>query len=71
MIIRVISGGTLKALEIDDISQIVVMAATGEPVACAQETSAGAIVATHAGEPDFHRTLTALGVTPAAVKIMD
>jgi len=71
MILRVVSGSTLRVIEIDDVSQVVVMATTGESVACAHETPGGAIIATHAGENDFAKTLISLGVQPTAIKTLE
>jgi hypothetical protein len=70
MILRVMSGKTLQVIEIENVSQVVVMMATGEPAACAHETNGGAIIATHAGEADFSKTLTSLGVKPPVVKTL-
>ena len=71
MILRVVSGSTLRVIEIDDVSQVVVLADTGTPVACAHETPSGAIIATHAGSDDFAKTLTSLGVNPPEVKTLE
>lgn len=70
MILRIVSASTLKVIEVDDVSQVVVLASSGEPVACAHEASSGAIIATNAGDDDFETTLQGLGVKPARLDIM-
>lgn len=70
MLLRIISSKGMGVIELSDVAQLVVMADTGEPVACAHETPAGAIITSHALDKDFDTTLRSLGMTPAPLEHM-
>jgi hypothetical protein len=71
VIARIVDSKTMRVIEVEDISQIVIFTATGEPVALAvHETPAGAIIAAHPGDQNFNATLKGLGVNPVALITM-
>ena len=64
MIIRVVSGTSLRVVEIEDVSQIIVMTRSGDPCLVARDLSDGTVIAGHAGEPDFPKLLKQAGMVP-------
>jgi hypothetical protein len=64
MIIRVVSGSSLRVVEIEDVSQIVVMTSAGDPCVVARDLQDGTVIAGHAAEPDFPKLLKQAGMVP-------
>lgn len=62
MIIRVVSGSTLRAVELEDISQVVVMTSAGDPCVVARDLPDGTVIAAHAAEQDFPKMLKHAGM---------
>ena len=62
MQLRIVSGKTLRVVELEDVSQVVVYTDEGDPCVVAQEVDGGAIIASHAAEKDFKAQLKAVGV---------
>ena len=65
MKVRLVSGGTARVLELDDISQIVVHTDQGDACLAAHETNERVVIAGHAGEKDFQQLLAKLGIRRA------
>jgi hypothetical protein len=65
-----VSGKTLRVVEIEDVSQVIIMGDGMEPVSCAHETPGRAIVTAHVGDNNFKETLTSLGMKPVEVQFM-
>ena len=64
MVIRVVSGSSLRVIEIEDVSQIVVMTRSGDPCLVARDLPDGTIIAGHAAESDFPQLLKQAGMLP-------
>lgn len=62
MQLRIVSGKTLRVVELEDASQVIVYTNEGDPCVVAQEVDGGAIIASHAAEKDFKAQLRSLGV---------
>lgn len=62
MQVRIVSGSTLRVLELEDISQVAVYTDEGDPCSASQEVSKGTIITAHAGEDGFKEQLRSMGI---------
>jgi len=62
MRVDITAATTLQTIPVQGVSQVVVRTVSGDAAMVCYETPGGAVIAVHAGESDFARTCTDLGV---------
>lgn len=67
MIVRLVSATSMQVVEVEQVSQIVVMTDRGQPCVAAHDTADGTVVASHAAEADFPSMLRQLGIKPPEI----
>lgn len=70
MRLRIVSSKTVRVLELEDVSQVVVFTDEGDPCSVSVETPDRAVITGHAAEQDFPSLLKRTGVraeTPVEV----
>jgi hypothetical protein len=68
VIVRLVSSKTTVVLDVEDVSQVIVMGEGRLPVSASHETPSGIVVTSHAGEKDFPAVLRGLGMTAAPLE---
>jgi hypothetical protein len=62
MRVRFVSGKTLRVLDLDDVSQVVVSTDAGDPCSVVTETPGLAVIVSRAGDTDFQQQLRQAGL---------
>ena len=63
MRLRIVSGGSLRVLELEDVSQVTVYTSEGDACSCSYEVADGAVLTAHGAERDFKDFLRKAGIS--------